>query len=70
MMKSKPLTDSSFFAKMLLLFALVFLAHAEKRKGLEGLLKNIFQKDSVKQVGHIQTSKMATTQIMPVSLPR
>lgn len=67
MMKSKPLTDSSFFAKMLLLFALVFLAHPGKRKGLEGMLKNIFHMDSVHQVGQIHSSKVIAT---PVSLPR
>lgn len=69
-MKSKPYTDSSFFAKMLLLLALVFLAHPGKRKGLEDMLKTYFQKDRVSQVGQIQTAKIASNRALPVSLPR
>jgi hypothetical protein len=69
-MKSKPYTNSSFFAKMLLLLALVFLAHPDKRKGLEAMLKTYFQKDRVSQVGQIQAAKIAPNPVMPVSLPR
>jgi hypothetical protein len=56
-MKVKTYSDGSFFAKMVLLLALVFLGQAEKRKGLESYLKNIFKIDSV-TVGQVPSSKI------------
>ena len=68
-MKDKSMTDSSFFAKMLLLFALVFLGHPQKRKGLEVFIMTFASPDSI-SVGQIQSAKIATSQMLPASLSR
>lgn len=68
-MKVSSYSERSFFAKMVLLFALVFLGHPAKRQGLENYLKSFFKADTV-TVGQVPGSNlMATPQVKP-SLPR
>lgn len=69
-MKDKSMTDSSFFAKMLLLFALVFFGHPQKRKGLEAYIRTFANYHDSNTVGQIPTVKIATNQVLPASLPR
>jgi small basic protein len=63
-MKARTYTDSSFFAKMVLLFALVYLGHPEKRKGLDSYMKSIFSKDT-NTFGQIPSAKVAPTTHLP-----
>jgi|GEM_PF-3584090 len=68
-MKARPYSDSSFFAKMVLLFALVFMGHPQKRKGLETFVKNFFLRDSISAVGQVPAAKIATSRVLPATLP-
>jgi len=68
-MKARIYSDSSFFAKMVLLFALVFLGHPSKRKGLEAYLKGFLSKDTA-TIGQIPTAKVASAAHIQSSLPR
>jgi len=68
-MKTRNTSESSFFAKMLLLFALVFMGHHEKRKGLEDFFMGAFSSDSAK-VGQIQTTRLLTSGNIQSSMPR
>jgi hypothetical protein len=63
-MKARTYTDSSFFAKMVLLLALVYMGHPEKRKGLEAYVKSIFAKDSA-TIGQVPSAKVAATTHLP-----
>jgi len=63
-MKARTYTDSSFLAKMVLLLALVYMGHPEKRKGLEAYVKSIFAKDTA-TIGQIPSAKVAATAQMP-----
>jgi hypothetical protein len=51
--------ETSFSAKMVLLFALVFVAMPERRKGLELYVKGIFKVDS-SRIGQIPASRLAS----------
>jgi len=63
-MKARTYTDSSFFAKMVLLLALVYIGQAEKRKGLETYLKSIFSKET-NIIGQVPSAKVAATTNLP-----
>lgn len=63
-MKARTHTNSSFFAKIVLLLALVYLGHPEKRKGLEAYVKSIFAIDST-TIGQVPSAKMAATAHLP-----
>ena len=63
-MKARTYTDSSFFAKMVLLLALVYLGQPEQIKGLEAYVKSIFAKDTAK-IGQIPSAKVAATPRLP-----
>ncbi len=62
-------SDSSFFAKMVLLFALVFLGHPAKRKGLESYVKGFFNRDS-SAIIRIPSARMASSANIQSSIPR
>jgi hypothetical protein len=49
---------------MVLLFALVYLGHPEKRKGLDSYMKSIFSKDT-NTFGQIPSAKVAPTAHLP-----
>jgi len=68
-MKIKSYPESSFFAKMLLLFALVFMGHPEKRKDLSGYLNGIFHYDSI-FVGQVPSTRLISTTHLQSSIPR
>jgi hypothetical protein len=68
-MKIKSYPETSFFAKMLLLFALVFMGQPEKRKDLAVYLNGIFHYDSA-ALGQIQTAKLINTSQLQSSIPR
>ena len=68
-MKAKSYSETSFLAKMLLLFALVFMGHPAKRKGLEKYLSSIFRPDS-SIVGQVQGTKIVNTSQLQSALPR
>lgn len=68
-MKVSSYSERSFFAKMVLLFALVFLGHPAKRQGLESYLRSFLKGDSA-TVGQVPGSNlMATPQLKPY-MPR
>jgi isopentenyl diphosphate isomerase/L-lactate dehydrogenase-like FMN-dependent dehydrogenase len=52
--------ETSFSAKMVLLFALVFLAMPSRRKGLELYVKGIFKTDT-STMGQIPATRIATS---------
>lgn len=58
-MKLSIQNETSFSAKMVLLFALVFLAMPERRKGLELYVKAIFKSDS-SGIGQIPSTRLAS----------
>jgi len=68
-MKMKSYPEASFFAKMLLLFALVFMGHPEKRKDLALYLNRIFHYDLV-TIGQVPTSRLISTTQLQSSIPR
>lgn len=68
-MKDKSMTDSSFFAKMLLLFALVFFGHPQKRKGLELYIKT-FAAHNPSTVGQVHAPRMTAGQAIPAAVRR
>ena len=68
-MQSKSAPETSFFAKMLLLFALVFLGHPDKRKGLEAYLNDFFHRDTI-HVGQIPYAKLINTNQIQSSIPQ
>jgi hypothetical protein len=60
-MKSAPTKDSSFLAKMVLLFALVFLAHPERKRGLETYVNRVIAGFQA------QNSRVATPAVSPTA---
>jgi hypothetical protein len=66
-MKARTYSDSSFFAKMVLLFALVFLGHPTQRKGIELYLNSFLSGDSA-TMGNIPAVKIATSANIQSSL--
>lgn len=57
-MKFRIHNETSFSAKMVLLFGLLSLAVPERKKGIEQFVKNILGKDSAK-IGEIPVSRIA-----------
>ena len=57
-MKPRIHNETSFSAKMVVLFALIILAMPSRRKGLESLVKSLIGKDS-SQIGQIPVTRIA-----------
>ncbi len=57
-MKLRIHNETSFSAKMVLLFALLSLAMPERKRGLELFVKNLLGRDSAK-IGEIPVSRIA-----------
>jgi hypothetical protein len=66
-MKVKDYSDTSFFAKMVLLFALVFVGQPSKRKAVETYLQGFLHQDT-STMGQVPASKVATSLPLQSSL--
>ena len=58
-MKAGIQQETNFTAKMVLLFALVFLALPSRRKGLELYVKGVFKKDT-SSISQIPSASLAS----------
>jgi len=59
-MKVKDYSDTSFLAKMVLLFVLVFVGQPSKRKAVETYLRGFLHQDT-STMGQVPTTKIATS---------